>query len=189
MMEKFTAGSFDWNGMMERAKRQAALLPSDPEHDHGFAFDDKAKTLDLYWGRHEYSIPFSEIDRPDRLLWKLHHVLKKAWDGSTSKRVSRLIEACSTKFQWHMYHDAPHPLQAPAARHTSAAEERAKLTPALRYKILVRDGYRCRACGFGVESGAHLHIDHIQPISKNGVTEEGNLQALCSTCNLGKRDR
>ncbi len=31
-----------------------------------------------------------------------------------------------------------------------------------------------------------LHVDHIIPWSKGGETEEGNLEAKCSKCNLGK---
>lgn len=76
-----------------------------------------------------------------------------------------------------------------APRTTSDAAERAKLTPKLRYNVLLRDNFRCRACGFGVESGAHLHIDHIHPISAGGLTEFNNLQALCSVCNQGKGAR
>ena len=64
--------------------------------------------------------------------------------------------------------------------------ERALMTPALRYKIIKRDGHRCRACGIGVQEGAHLHVDHIVAISNGGRTKEDNLQTLCSACNLGK---
>lgn len=78
---------------------------------------------------------------------------------------------------------------SPASRTTSDAAERARLTPKLRYDVLLRDNFRCRACGFGVESGAHLHIDHIHPISAGGLTEFDNLQALCSICNHGKGAR
>lgn len=60
------------------------------------------------------------------------------------------------------------------------------MTAQLRYKIIKRDGYRCRACGFAVQDGARLHVDHIKPVSKGGKTKAENLQTLCAACNLGK---
>ena len=56
----------------------------------------------------------------------------------------------------------------------------------LRYKILVRDNFKCKLCGRNSKE-CILHIDHIHPISKggNGIDED-NLRALCSLCNLGK---
>lgn len=83
----------------------------------------------------------------------------------------------------------PAPTLTLTPRTTSDAGERAKLTPKLRYDVLLRDNFRCRVCGFGVESGAHLHIDHVHPISGGGRTEYDNLQALCSVCNQGKGAR
>lgn len=66
------------------------------------------------------------------------------------------------------------------------AAEREKMTAQLRYKIIKRDGYRCRACGAAVQDGARLHVDHIEPVSRGGKTIEENLQTLCACCNLGK---
>jgi len=58
----------------------------------------------------------------------------------------------------------------------------------LRWKVLQRDNFKCCACGASpaITSGVELHVDHIQPWSKNGETTLENLQTLCSTCNLGK---
>jgi hypothetical protein len=74
----------------------------------------------------------------------------------------------------------------------SAAErrrvERSKMTASVRVDVLRRDGYRCRFCGAG--SGvAELHVDHIVPVSKGGLTELDNLQTLCADCNQGKSNR
>lgn len=64
--------------------------------------------------------------------------------------------------------------------------ERAKLTPALRYKILCKDNFKCQICGKSAKDGVILHVDHIVPVSKGGRTEIDNLRTLCSKCNLGK---
>lgn len=64
--------------------------------------------------------------------------------------------------------------------------KRKPLKPSLRYAVLERDGFRCRACGFSASEGATLHVDHIHPLSKGGSNHVDNLQALCADCNLGK---
>lgn len=59
---------------------------------------------------------------------------------------------------------------------------------ALRFRVLERDR-RCLACGITPESGARLHVDHIEPYSLGGRTVESNLQTLCADCNVGKGNR
>lgn len=58
----------------------------------------------------------------------------------------------------------------------------AAIPKSLRYKILERDGNKCRSCG----ATNCLEIDHIIPRSKGGPTIESNLQVLCADCNRGK---
>lgn len=67
--------------------------------------------------------------------------------------------------------------------------ERQLLTPGLRYDIMKRDGFRCVICGKTAEDGVKLHVDHIKPISKGGLTVPDNLRTLCQDCNLGKSDK
>lgn len=57
-----------------------------------------------------------------------------------------------------------------------------------RFRILVRDGFRCRSCGASplVQVGVELHVDHKVPWSKGGETTDENLETKCSKCNLGK---
>jgi len=66
--------------------------------------------------------------------------------------------------------------------------QRINVTKSMRYDILKRDSFKCRLCGASpaITRGVTLHIDHIIPRSKNGVTTPGNLQTLCSDCNYGK---
>jgi hypothetical protein len=58
----------------------------------------------------------------------------------------------------------------------------------LRYSILIRDNFRCIACGRSPATrlGLVLHVDHIVPFSKGGKTVVENLRSLCEDCNLGK---
>ncbi|MGB9407434.1 MAG: HNH endonuclease [Terracidiphilus sp.] len=58
----------------------------------------------------------------------------------------------------------------------------------LRFRILKRDNFSCRACGASpaLTPGLELHVDHIIAWSVGGETVEENLQTLCEACNLGK---
>lgn len=67
--------------------------------------------------------------------------------------------------------------------------QRNLMTPALRYDIMKRDGFRCVLCGAKADEGAKLHVDHIKPIAKGGKSEASNLRTLCDRCNLGKSDK
>ena len=70
----------------------------------------------------------------------------------------------------------------------SVAGQRALMTTTLREKIKRRDNYTCQCCGNSVmkEPNLLLEIDHIIPLSKNGMTTEDNLQTLCWKCNRAK---
>lgn len=63
---------------------------------------------------------------------------------------------------------------------------RAPISQSLRFRIMRRDGFRCRLCGQDASHGVALRIDHIVPWSKGGADSEENLWTLCQDCNAGK---
>jgi len=65
---------------------------------------------------------------------------------------------------------------------------RREISDRQRFRILLRDGFTCRACGASPirQPGVELHVDHIIPWSKGGETTDDNLQTKCAKCNLGK---
>lgn len=69
-----------------------------------------------------------------------------------------------------------------------SARAKAEVAVGLRFKVFMRDNFRCRYCGKRVEDGAILHADHVQPASKGGPTTLENLVTACIDCNLGKSD-
>jgi len=68
-------------------------------------------------------------------------------------------------------------------------QERNKMSTALRARIINRDNSRCQMCGSKVSDGVTLHVDHIVPVSRGGLTLDDNLRTLCQECNLGKSNR
>lgn len=67
--------------------------------------------------------------------------------------------------------------------------ERSKMTDSLRYDIFKRDNFRCQICGSAQQDGVKLHVDHIVPVSKGGLTIKSNLRTLCDRCNMGKSNK
>lgn len=75
------------------------------------------------------------------------------------------------------------------ARKRHIAEQRRLMSDSLRYDVMKRDGFHCVLCGMSAKDGVRLHVDHIVPVSKGGMTEMSNLRTLCERCNLGKSDK
>jgi 5-methylcytosine-specific restriction endonuclease McrA len=61
----------------------------------------------------------------------------------------------------------------------------------VRWRVMERDGRRCMACGASpaTDAAIKLHVDHIVPVSRGGLSTLDNLQTLCEACNLGKSNR
>jgi len=73
----------------------------------------------------------------------------------------------------------------------SAQGQRALMTARLRAYIKDRDGWACKSCSASVhvEPNLLLEVDHIVPVSRGGLTLEGNLQTLCWRCNRSKSNK
>ena len=67
-------------------------------------------------------------------------------------------------------------------------EARREVRPGLRFKVFLRDRFRCLACGRSpaTDLNVELHADHIVSVRDGGKTTFENLQTLCRDCNLGK---
>tara|TARA_R110000751_G_scaffold307812_1_gene431854 strand:- start:35076 stop:35648 length:573 start_codon:yes stop_codon:yes gene_type:complete len=164
---------------------QATLKPSDPRHDKMCEVDEAGEWLTIYWGGYPYEIELSRIQSPEDVLWWVLHLGEKDWPYATASRVAHMVRSIARAKGWTPFHRVRPENEAPRPA-THLLAERAKVTPALGWEVIKRDGWRCRACGFSVQDGAALHVDHIIPVSKGGLTEKKNLQTLCTVCNLGK---
>jgi hypothetical protein len=64
---------------------------------------------------------------------------------------------------------------------------RKAISERVRYEVFGRDGFRCQACGRGINDGVKLTIDHITPVDWGGTNDISNLNTLCEECNRGKK--
>lgn len=60
-----------------------------------------------------------------------------------------------------------------------------RIPTALRRMVIERDGYYCVYCDENLEN-AEIHLDHVIPESRGGLTSYDNLQVTCRKCNLAK---
>ena len=67
-------------------------------------------------------------------------------------------------------------------RYEVKPSSRRYIPKAVRQAVLIRDNYRCVKCG----SQKDLQFDHIVAVANGGSNEVGNVQLLCSVCNLEK---
>lgn len=60
-------------------------------------------------------------------------------------------------------------------------------TPKVRMQVLNRDSRRCKICGRRPDDcvDLELHVHHIRPSGKGGLSEPENLITLCDTCHTG----
>ncbi len=75
-------------------------------------------------------------------------------------------------------------LVEPASGHRTGRDPSLRL----RFSVMKRDNFSCRACGASpaLKPGLTLHVDHVKAWSVGGETVGENLQTLCEACNQGK---
>lgn len=66
--------------------------------------------------------------------------------------------------------------------------ERKSISKSVRFEVFKRDKFTCQYCGRSAPEVV-LHVDHIQPVSKDGENDITNLITACAECNLGKGAR
>ena len=174
-------------GSWSRALEQAGLHPSRVKS--GVTDDELFEDIRSLWmslGRQprsaEVRSPGSqfEVGRYKRRFGSWSRALKEfvAWVNSDSSEGAQQEDAGTNEGS---VGSTVHP--GSAKRRT-----RREVSDRQRFRILVRDGFRCKACGASplTQPGVELHVDHILPWSKGGETIDDNLLTKCKQCNLGK---
>lgn len=132
----------------------------------------------LWKYRHNPRILFqaSGFQRPVQAILKFRESTeRRALDSKVCLVALEIIKEYET-YLWH---------RKAVSRHIKVqrgiqSRNRAKLFEAL----VLRDGKSCVYC----KSKRRLLIDHIKPLVRGGLTQMGNLQLLCFSCNSKKSD-
>jgi hypothetical protein len=67
--------------------------------DQYFAFDEKHKTLEVWWDDYDYAMDLDYIDTPEKFAdWAQPDMNK--WTGLTPKRIALLACALRRRFNW-----------------------------------------------------------------------------------------
>ena len=137
----------------------------DPQHTEGIGMD---QVMDAMMPFFTLAIVLFGIETVFDMFWREHKKAKRERERE-KKREKRRLEYQDRR----MANDAEH----------------AKVTRAMRYDVLRRDGFHCVRCGRGCEDGVRLHVDHVVPVSRGGKSTMDNLQTLCEDCNCGKGNK
>lgn len=163
-----------YEDLMRLARADEAWL-----NDNIWVSEKRCVVFGFYRG---YEIDLDECRTYANIVGWVHHLMSKnMWDeihdpGLRRHAMARVIEIMCSENGLALFPSG-------STSKKAMARERSRLTPGMRWQILHRDGYKCRACN---ATGVPLHVDHIVPVARGGLTVPDNLQTLCETCNVGK---
>lgn len=169
-------------GSWPNALKLAGLRPS--RSKIGISDDELFENIKLLWSSLGRQPRYSEVKAPASQFSAGTYENRF---GSWSKALSKFVEwVNSDKPLINAIQEVESGQAKPLApfKHRTRRE----ISDRQRFRILVRDGFRCQACGASplLQPGIELHIDHILPWSKGGETIDDNLATKCKQCNLGK---
>ena len=173
-------------GSWTKALKLAGLQPS--RSKIGISDDELFENIKLLWINLGRQPTYSEVKAPNS---KFSSGTYENRFGSWSKALKAFVMWVNTDTsdqsqqisQVEEVRDNPVIQTGPSKRRT-----RREISDRQRFRILVRDGFRCKACGASPlnQPGIELHVDHILPWSNGGETTDDNLETKCKQCNLGK---
>lgn len=172
-------------GSWPKALKLARLQPS--RSKIGISDDDLFENIKSLWINLGRQPRYTEIKAPNSLFSAGTYENRF---GSWSKALVKFVEWVNSDSP-----DQPQEsVEAQSATGITAQfspvkrRTRREISDRQRFRILVRDGFRCKACGASplIQPGVELHVDHILPWSKGGETTDDNLESKCKQCNLGK---
>ena len=163
----------------------AGLQPS--RSKIGISDDELFENIKLLWISLGRQPRYAEVKAPSSLFSAGTYENRF---GSWKKALGRFIEWVNSDSPNQSKESIEEQSAADMTTRTPSAKRRTRreISDRQRFRILVRDGFRCKSCGASplIQPGVELHVDHILPWSKGGETTDENLESKCKQCNLGK---
>jgi len=178
-------------GGWAKALARAGLAPSSVQRR--YSDEDCFENLLTVWTYYGRAPKFHEMPMPPSTISTRAYVVR--W-GSWRKALRAFVNYMNSREDTPQVESTGNAPSANAVRQQPGSLQRIpeadsrNIKLRLRYKILLRDNFRCVLCGRSPATvpGLQLHVDHIHPWSQGGKTVPENLRTTCSECNLGKGD-
>jgi hypothetical protein len=172
-------------GSWPKALKLAGLQPS--RSKIGISDDELFENIKSLWISLGRQPRYTEVKAPNSLFSAGTYENRF---GSWSKALGKFVEWVNSDTPNQSQGNVKEQSSADITTQTPLAKRRTRreISDRQRFRILVRDGFRCKSCGASplIKPGVELHVDHIFPWSKGGETTDDNLESKCKQCNLGK---
>jgi hypothetical protein len=173
-------------GSLRTAFRAAGLLET--AHGRRYTDDECFENLLNVWTHHGRPPKYQEMKLPPSTVGPKAYVVRwKTWNRALQAFLDRVDQETEEPPATQESQSQVGRLSMPASVELPE-EDQHKIKLRLRYKVLVRDRFRCVLCGSSpaLHPSCSLHVDHTVPWSRGGKTIIENLRTLCESCNLGK---
>lgn len=167
---------------------EAAGVPHAPRKARQFSDQECFENLSDVWTRYGRPPEYREMfDPPSKIQGKTYILRWGTWRKSLKAFVDWANADERVPMAAHVDQFESEPNSKQQRAQTVEAKSR-DVRPGLRFKVFMRDRFRCVACGRSPATNLNtvLHADHIIAIANGGKTTLENLQTLCRDCNLGK---
>ena len=172
-----------WSKALEKAGlRLSRTKPGTTDEE----FFENIRSLWISLGRQPRS---NEVRPPCSLFWASTYSRRfGSWTQALQEFVTWVNSDSSEQPQQHITETNRGTVSSSVQAGSAKRRTRREPSERQRFRILVRDGFRCKACGASplTQPGVELHVDHVLPWSQGGETTDDNLETKCKKCNLGK---